>query len=180
MRRSLEDGLQRLGLDRADALLPHDIGVMMHRSEHARHHEIGACGIGITLQQQAPFDDLRPVYKARGTSVVCGGPCNSGLLAGGETWTYAAAPADLIARRDRLREVCAAHGVALEAAALQFPLAHPSVACVIPGSRTAEEARASLAHLRTPIPEALWSELASEGLLRADAPLPRPGVRGAA
>ena len=121
MRRSLKDGLQRLGLDRADALLPHDIGVMMHRSEHARHHEIGACGIGITLQQQALLDDLRPLYKARGTLIVCGGTCNSGLLAGGDTWNHTAAPSDLIARRDWLRKACATHGVASEASP-RFPL----------------------------------------------------------
>lgn len=222
VRRSLEDSLQRLGLDRVDVLLLHDIGKMTHGREHAQHFEdamtggltalrelkdeglIGAYGIGVnetavlmaalergewdcfllagryTLLEQAPLDDLLPLCEARGTSIIYGGPYNSGLLAGGETWNYAVAPPDLIARRDRLREACAAHGVPLEAAALQFPLAHPSVACVIPGSRTAEEARANLAHLRTPIPEALWSELASEGLVRTDAPLPRACGRGGA
>lgn len=127
-----------------------------------------------TLLEQYALDDLLPACQQRGTSIICGGPYNSGLLAGGSTWNYAQAPGELIARRDHLASICQRHGVALPTAALQFPLAHPAVACVIPGARTAAEAESNLEHLHAAIPAALWEELRAEGLLRQDAPTPTP------
>lgn len=216
VRRSLEDSLQRLGLERIDVLLLHDIGAFTHGgTDHPAHFEramtgglkaltemkaeglIGAYGIGVnetavlmaalergewdcfllagryTLLEQDALDDLLPLCEARGTSIICGGPYNSGLLAGQATWNYAAAPDDLMARRDRLAAHCQRHGVSLRAAALQFPLAHPAVSAVIPGARTAEEARDNLARLIEPIPAALWRDLQDDGLLRPDAPVPK-------
>lgn len=215
VRRSLEDSLQRLGLERIDVLLLHDIGTFTHEEEaHPAHFEaamtgglkalmslkdeglIGAYGIGVnetevlmaamargewdcfllagryTLLEQDPLGDLLPLCEARGTSIICGGPYNSGLLAGGATWNYAEAPAELVARRDRLAAICETYGVSLRAAALQFPLAHPAVASVIPGARTPDEARDNIARLAEPVPADLWRELQHEGLVRSDAPLP--------
>jgi D-threo-aldose 1-dehydrogenase len=60
----------------------------------------------------------------------------------------------------------------LAAAALQFPLGHPSVASVIPGGLSPEHVRQNVAAFRHTIPSALWAELKHEGLLRADAPTP--------
>ncbi|MEM0906042.1 MAG: aldo/keto reductase [Pseudomonadota bacterium] len=214
VRRSLEDSLQRLGLERIDVVLLHDIGAFTHGEAHPPHFEaamtgglkalvamkaeglIGAYGIGVnetdvlmaalergawdcfllagryTLLEQNALDDLLPLCAARGTSIIVGGPYNSGLLAGGNTWNYADAPADLLARRDSLAEITAQHGVSLRAAALQFPLAHPAVAAVIPGARTPEEAGDNLARLQEPVPGELWRDLQAKGLLRADAPVP--------
>ena len=58
------------------------------------------------------------------------------------------------------------------AAAIQFPLAHPVVAAVLTGVRTVGELDQNLAMFGTQIPDALWADLQSEGLLAADAPLP--------
>jgi D-threo-aldose 1-dehydrogenase len=215
VRRSFEDSLQRLGLDRIDILLLHDIGRFTHDEEaHRVHFEaamtgglralqalkaeglIRAYGIGVnetavlmaalergdwdcvllagryTVLEQDALDDLLPLCAARGTSIICGGPYNSGLLAGGSTWNYAPAPPALLARRDRLAAIAAAHGVDLKAVALQFPLAHSAVASVIPGARTPAEAQGNIAALAAPIPAALWDALRAEGLIRADAPVP--------
>lgn len=213
-RRSFEDSLQRLGLDRIDVLLVHDIGAFHHGADWEPGFEqamtgglkalqelkaeglIGAYGIGVnetevlmkaiargdwdcfllagryTLLEQAPLDDLLPLCLERGTSIICGGPYNSGLLAGGDTWNYATAPPEQLARRDELARVCGRHGVPLPAAALQFPLAHPAVSCVIPGARTAAEAKGNSAYLDLKIPPDLWRELKDSGLVRADAPVP--------
>ena len=65
-----------------------------------------------------------------------------------------------------------AHGVRLIEAALRFPLAHPAVVSVIPGGQTAAEVTGNAEVLRANIPHALWSDLKSQGLLRADAPVP--------
>jgi D-threo-aldose 1-dehydrogenase len=67
-------------------------------------------------------------------------------------------PLEIMARVDAIRAVCDRHAVPLAAAALQFPLAHPAVAPIIPGPRNADEFRANLALLHYPIPAALWQE----------------------
>jgi D-threo-aldose 1-dehydrogenase len=125
-----------------------------------------------TLLEQAPLDDLLPKCVAAGTSIVVGGPLNSGILAGRDTWNYNTAPPEVVARVNAIRAVCDRHNVPLAAAALQFPLAHPAVAAIIPGPRNAEEFRANLGLLRHPIPAALWQELREAGLLHPDAPTP--------
>jgi D-threo-aldose 1-dehydrogenase len=55
---------------------------------------------------------------------------------------------------------------------LQFPLGHPAVANVIPGSRSRAEVLANADLMAEPIPEALWADLKAEKLLRPDAPTP--------
>lgn len=127
-----------------------------------------------TLLEQGALDALLPRCLAEGTSVVIGGPYNSGILAGGRNpaYDYAPAPPDVVARARAIEAVCARHGVAAGAAALQFPLAHPAVASVIPGLASPKEVEDTVTRYATPIPPALWDELAAEGLLRADAPVP--------
>jgi aryl-alcohol dehydrogenase-like predicted oxidoreductase len=61
---------------------------------------------------------------------------------------------------------------ARRAAALQFPLAHPAVAAVVPGPRDVAEFEANLKLLRHPIPPALWEDLQAEKLLHPEAPTP--------
>jgi D-threo-aldose 1-dehydrogenase len=125
-----------------------------------------------TLLEQAPLDDLLPKCRAAGTSVVVGGPLNSGILAGRDTWNYNPAPPEIAARVKAIAAICDAHRVPLPAAALQFPLAHPAVAAIIPGPRNADEFRTNLGLLRHPIPSALWTDLKQAGLLHPDAPVP--------
>jgi D-threo-aldose 1-dehydrogenase len=125
-----------------------------------------------TLLEQGPLDDLIPMCVARGTSLVIGGPLNSGILAGRDTWNYDKAPPEVVERVRKLEAVCDAHNVPLAAAALQFPLAHPVVAAVIPGPRSAAEFNQNLPLFTMTIPAALWSDLRSQGLLHPDAPVP--------
>src|SRR2546426_12809756 len=87
-------------------------------------------------------------------------------------YNYATAPPEILERVRRIEAVCARHGVPLAAAALQFPLGHPSVASVIPGASRPDQVRRNVAGFRQPIPPALWAELKAEGLLRQDAPVP--------
>jgi D-threo-aldose 1-dehydrogenase len=125
-----------------------------------------------TLLEQAPLDDLLPKCVAAGTSIVVGGPLNSGILAGRDTWNYAPAPADVVTRVKAVAAVCDSHHVPLPAAALQFPLAHPAVAAIIPGPRNADEFRTNLGLLAHKIPASLWSDLKQAKLLHPDAPVP--------
>jgi D-threo-aldose 1-dehydrogenase len=125
-----------------------------------------------TLLEQAPLDDLLPKCVAAGTSIVVGGPLNSGILAGRETWNYDKAPPEVVERVKKIAASCDSHHVPLPAAALQFPLAHKAVAAIIPGPRNAAEFTENLALLKHKIPASLWSDLRQAGLLHPDAPVP--------
>ena len=125
-----------------------------------------------TLLDHTALKDLLPACAKHGARVVIGGPYNSGILAGGTTFNYEAAPADLVAKARAMAAVCARHGVDLKAAALQFVVAHPVVAAAIPGPRTAAEVVQNAAAMVQPIPAAVWAELKAEGLLPAEAPTP--------
>ena len=125
-----------------------------------------------TLLEQTALDPFFTRCASQGVSVVIGGPFNSGVLVGGKTWNYAEAPVDIVERVAGIKRVCAAHDVALPAAALQFPLAHPVVASVIPGTRSEQEQRELLSWWTTEIPTALWDDLKSEELLDPSAPTP--------
>src|SRR5205823_10909015 len=74
-----------------------------------------------TLLEQAPVEDLLPRCQKAGTSIVIGGPLNSGILAGRGTWNYQPAPPEIVARTNAIEAVCDSHRVPLAAAALQFP-----------------------------------------------------------
>jgi D-threo-aldose 1-dehydrogenase len=104
--------------------------------------------------------DLLPACLERGVSAVVGGVYNSGVLAGGGTYDYAAAPPEVLARARRLDEACRAHGVPLKAAAIQFPLRHPAVACVLTGVRSVRELEENVTAFEVDVPADLWEELA--------------------
>jgi D-threo-aldose 1-dehydrogenase len=125
-----------------------------------------------TLLEQGPLDDLLPKCLTAGTSIVVGGPLNSGILAGRDTWNYKTAPPEIVNRVDAIKAVCDTHRVPLAAAALQFPLAHPAVAAIIPGPRNVEEFHANLKLLQHPIPAQLWTDLRDAGVLHPKAPTP--------
>ncbi len=209
VRRSIEESLLRLGLDRVDAVYLHD------PDDHERpafedaypalerlraEGVVGAIGAGMnqaamlarfvrdtdvdavllagryTLLDQSGLDELLPLARRRGVSVVIGGVFNSGLLAGpgpGATFDYLPAPDSALRRALRIEAVCAAHGVPLRAAALRFAAAHPAVASVLVGARSAAEVADAASMLRVPVPDGLWQELRADGLLRADAPVGR-------
>lgn len=125
-----------------------------------------------TLLEQDPIADLLPAVAKHGASIVVGAPFNSGILVGRNLWNYAPAPAEVMARAEAIARVCEAHGIPLAAAALQFPLAHPVVASIIPGPRSAAELSQILEWFSLDIPASLWSDLKGENLLLADAPVP--------
>lgn len=131
-----------------------------------------------TLLEQDALDTLFPACAAAGTSVVVGGPYNSGILAAGTRggdamhYDYERAPADVIERVRALEDVARRHGVSLPAAALRFVLAHPVVASVIPGIDRVSRVDATLIAYRASIPPDFWAELRQNGLLRPDAPVP--------
>lgn len=115
---------------------------------------------------------------AAGVSVLVGGPFNSGLLAGQPKYNYGDVPRDVMQRTQALRAACTEFDVPLEAAALQFPLAHPAVACVLSGMRSPEQVAANAGWLRRRAPNELWLALRDRGLIDPGAPLPISAIEG--
>jgi D-threo-aldose 1-dehydrogenase len=131
-----------------------------------------------TLLEQGALHDLLPACVRSRTSIVVGGPYNSGILATGTRqggvlhYDYGIAPQTVIDRVHRLEAHCERHGVPLAAAALQFPLAHPQVASVIPGLGSPLRVENTLKLYKTRIPARFWHDLKNEGLIHASAPIP--------
>ena len=129
-----------------------------------------------TLLEQESLERLLPLCDQHGVRIVIGGPYNSGILASGPVegahYNYAPAPAEILERTARIEAVCKRHDVPLAAAALQFPLAHPVVAAVIPGARSPQELEANVQLCQHSIPSDLWVELKTEELIHSDAPVP--------
>ncbi len=129
-----------------------------------------------TLLEQEALDSFLPLCEQRDVGIILGGPYNSGILATGAVpgakYNYADAPENILNRVRKIEAVCAAHHTPLIAAALQFVLGHPCVKTVVPGAVNASEVKSNVALLERDIPQGLWSDLRSEGLIRSDAPLP--------
>jgi D-threo-aldose 1-dehydrogenase len=129
-----------------------------------------------TLLEQGALDAFLPECVKRNVSVILGGPYNSGILTGGvkpgATHDYAAAPAPLVEKAQKIEAVCKRHGVELGAAAMQFPLFHPALCAVIPGALSIAEVKQNVGRMSAKIPADLWSELKREKLLDPAAPTP--------
>lgn len=196
IRLSVEQSLQRLGLDRIDILYLHDpdvSGIPDAASAGAAalielrdEGMIRAVGIGsndtqsiaelltttdidtamlagrYTLLEQRGAEQ---VFEAAGDRrITIAGVFNSGLLAqarpdANAEYNYAPAPADIVARANRLADATERHGVQLPQAAMAYPLLNSGVASVALGMRTAAEVRTNLALAAREIPQKLWSDL---------------------
>ena len=100
--------------------------------------------------------------------MIAAGVLNSGILADprdGATFDYRPASAARLEQARRIAAVCEGHGVSLPVAATAFPLHHPAVACVLVGARSPHEVAPDIEGVLQPIPDALWADLASAGLL---------------
>jgi D-threo-aldose 1-dehydrogenase len=206
IRRSLEDSLERLGLDSVDVVYLHDPeeddlgpalasgipGVAALRDEGL----VTAVGLGskstdalvagvraggldlvmvagrYTLVEQPAMDELFPLCRTAGVGVVAAAVFNSGLLSSahpgaGSRYEYGDVPADVLARAQRIEEICATYDVTLPQAALQFPLQEAVVRCVVVGGARPGHVRENAERIRSAVPAALWERLAAEGLVRA-------------
>ena len=134
------------------------------------------CAGRYTLVDHTALKRLLPLCEERDISIIIGGPYNSGILAQGAVdgarFDYRKAPAQIVEKVRRVEAVCNRHGTPLKAAALQFPLAHPAVAAVIPGARSPGEVDENVRMFEVEIPADFWSELREEGLIPDEAPTP--------
>ena len=154
-----------------------EIAVCLEIMQEARLDAILLAGRYTLLEQEA-LDSLFPACVAVGTSIVIGGPYNSGILATGTKrggtihYDYGPAPEAVVERVRGMERIAERHNVRLPAAALAFVLAHPVVASVIPGIGSAARVAETVDLYHETIPAAFWHELLDLKLLRADAPVP--------
>ncbi|MEM7461276.1 MAG: aldo/keto reductase [Pseudomonadota bacterium] len=212
--RAFEDNLQRLGLDRIDILLVHDIGTFQHGDENTKYFKdladggyramdelrkaglVNAIGLGVnenqvcldalsigdwdvfllagryTLLEQTALNELFPACATAATTIICGGPFNSGILVGRDMWNYASAPAEIVEKVQALGALAEEFSIPLAAAAIQFPLGNPIISSVIPGPRSKQELEQIIQWFETPIPSDFWSALYDRGLVDDRAPHP--------
>lgn len=132
------------------------------------------CAGRYTLVDHTALKRLLPLCEERNISIIIGGPYNSGILAQGAVdgakFDYRKAPPVIVEKVRRIEVICGRHETPLKAAALQFPLAHPAVATVIPGARSPLEVDENVAMAEFEIPGDFWAELRDEGLIPDEAP----------
>lgn len=204
VRRSLDESLERLGLDRVDVLYLHDpergdlaAGLSSAIPALAALREeglVGAVGIGsmdvdallaavrtgltdlimiagrYTLAEQPAAAEVLPACLEHGVGVVAASVFNSGLLARAVPdpsgrYEYGAVPPEVFDRAVAIAEVCRRFDVELPAAALQYPLRHPSVRTVVVGASRPEQIVQNAQRFEAAIPETFWTALDAAGLL---------------
>lgn len=122
------------------------------------------------LDHSRALQRLLPAATEQHVDMVVGGPYSSGILAGGRHFEYQQAPADIVAKVERIKELAAEHGVSVKAAALQFALAHPATAAVVPGATRPSRIAEDVAARDERVPADFWTALREERLIAADAP----------
>ncbi|MBV8414873.1 MAG: aldo/keto reductase [Verrucomicrobia bacterium] len=124
------------------------------------------------LDHERALQRLMPAAAEADVDIVIGGPYSSGILAGGSHFEYQKASPEILAKVERIKTIAQRYDVPIKAAALQFSLAHPAVAAVIPGASRPERIAEDHAALTAKIPDDFWFEIRKDRLVAATAPLP--------
>jgi len=200
VRRSVEESLERLGMDRVDVVHVHDpeqgfptavTDAYRALAELRAEGTIGAVSVGVNhgdvaarflRESAAPGPDC-VLLAGRYTLLdhsglaellpMCRQRGVSVIAAGvyqGGLLTGRADATD--ARVLAWRALCARHDVPLPAAAVQFPFAHPTVDSAVVGARHPQEIADSMAWLSHPVPPALWQDAKRAGLIPDRAAVP--------
>ena len=118
---------------------------------------------------------VMPMVAEHELAIVVGGPYSSGALVGGPNFEYAPAPPEILNKVARIKAIADRYDISMKAAGLQFALANPVVAAVIPGASRPSRIAEDRAALEEDIPIDFWRELRSAGLVNPAAPLPKTG-----
>lgn len=124
------------------------------------------------LDHDRALQRVMPMVAERGLGVVVGGPYSSGALVGGPNFEYAPATPAILDKVARIKSIADRYGISMKAAGLQFSLANPAVAAVIPGASKPDRIAEDRAALDEVVPGDFWRELRKADLVNAEAPLP--------
>ena len=127
-----------------------------------------------TLLDQSSLHTGMQRFTDKGVSVIIGAPYASGILATGPgpdaRYRYQVAEPEIQEKVRKIQAVCARHGVSLQAAALQFPLAHPAVVAIIPGGAKPEEVTSNLRYVEEADPRRVLGRAQDRGADRCRCP----------
>lgn len=133
-----------------------------------------------TLLDQSAALEVFPLCLKKNTTVILGGPFNSGILATGvsnknvkHNYNYEPASSEIVQRVKKIEELCAQFSISLAAAALQFCCTNEQVSCVLAGLADKRQVEQSLAFFAEPIPVKFWQTLQERGLLADWVSLPK-------
>jgi D-threo-aldose 1-dehydrogenase len=221
VRRSIEDSLQRLGIDSLDIAFVHDIssdnkllptswqeqfeiavkGAFPELTRMREEGLIKGWGIGVNtpepilrvfaeadpdvclmasqyslIDHKNALNQLFPAVRRNNASLVIGSSLNAGFISGSPRYNYGKEsykiPLEFLAKRKRLLEVAASHGVDLRTAALQFSASPDVAAALVVGASSEQQILADYTSMQTRIPAEFWVELKAEKLIEQNAPTP--------
>lgn len=124
------------------------------------------------LDHERALQRVMPAAVKHNMDIVVGGPYSSGILAGGAHFEYQKASPEIIAKVEKIKALADRHEISIKAAALQFSLANPAVAAVVPGASKPERIVEDQNALNTVISAAFWEEMLEQKLVAPNAPLP--------
>jgi D-threo-aldose 1-dehydrogenase len=221
VRRSIEDSLQRLGIDSLDIAFVHDIssdnkllptswqeqfeiaakGAFPELTRMREEGLIKGWGIGVNtpepilqvfaeadpdvclmasqyslIDHKNALNQLFPAVRKNNASLVIGSSLNAGFISGSPRYNYGKEsykiPLEFLAKRKRLLEVAANHGVDLRTAALQFSASPDVAAALVVGASSEQQILADYTSMQTKIPTEFWVELKAEKLIEQNAATP--------
>ncbi|NNH33766.1 aldo/keto reductase, partial [Rhizobium sp. SEMIA 4085] len=95
-----------------------------------------------------------------------------GISGPAATYDYGKVPAAVVEKVNAIESICSRYAVSLPAAAMQFVYAHPAVATLVMGAKSASEVDQNVKAINETIPAAFWDALIEANLLPSNAPLP--------
>ena len=121
-----------------------------------------------SLLDQSAQEVLFKECLKKQTGVMVGGVYNSGVLANPtpeSTYNYVPVTPEILSKVKQIQALLLDFNISLTAAAIQFPLRHPAVTCVLTGSRSVTELNANIKDFDQTIPDAAWKALEDAGLI---------------
>ena len=121
-----------------------------------------------SLLDQSAQEVLFKECLKKQTGVMVGGVYNSGVLANPtpeSTYNYVPVTPEILSKVKQIQALLLDFDISLTAAAIQFPLRHPAVTCVLTGSRSVTELNANIKDFDQTIPDAAWKALEDTGLI---------------
>jgi D-threo-aldose 1-dehydrogenase len=116
--------------------------------------------------------ELMQECQARGTKVVNVGIFASGVLIGGSTYKYGAAPQWVLDKKEAWKNLAEKHGLKLANVAMNFALLPDCVDQVAVGCKSAEKVVSNVEMLGAVVPVELWKEAKEAGLIAPGVPVP--------
>lgn len=151
------DGLRRDGAVGAVGMGSRDLPSLLR---FARETDVDVLMVAgrLTLLDSSALDELVPLCRERGIALLVAGVFNSGVLASPSPsptahFDYAAVPADILARVEKLRADADARGETLPAEALRFARGVDGVASIVVGAESPSQLRDTVARFHRSDPE---------------------------